>query len=103
MGQELVFVDCEEYIPPEIFKGMLGENGKMLEELDTTHWNPIIERVKNGVKDEELNKSHVCHRVLDLLEPLDKSTDPNMNGNNLIISTICSSYAEIFQDKGFFC
>ena len=57
MVKDLVFVDCEEYIPPEIFKGMLDENGKMLEELDTTAWDPVIEKVKNGVQNEELKKA----------------------------------------------
>ena len=50
MVKDLVFVDCEEYIPPEIFKGMLDENGKMLEELDTSAWDPITEKVKMEYK-----------------------------------------------------
>ena len=101
MGKEMIFVDCEEYIPPEIFKGMLDENGKMLEDLDTTHWNPIIERVKNGAKKDNSNNSYLCHRILNLLEPIDKSIEPEIEGNNLIISTVFPSYAKLFQKKGF--
>ena len=98
---EMIFVDCEEYIPPEIFKGMLDENGKMLEELYMTYWNPIIERAKNSAKNDDSNNNYLCHRILDLLEPIDESVEPKIEGSNLIISTFYPSYARVFQEKGF--